>query len=212
MHITSRLTASPQADRSARAVLGDDHPLARAVHRTSVAVERSCVVCLTAGISAGARLEGVHGALAFLVASTVVLAGLGCDLVLLAQRRRICARELIIEGRADLPLAAVRRERQRLLDPAHRDALAEQLGAIRREARRPVARPPAARPMFSLRVVAAVDPELNAVARRLRTEPTGIRGAAMAERLLTDGCSPLYGSSPQALREELRRISFMLGG
>ena len=206
MHIASRLTRSLEEDRAARAFLGDRHPLVRAVYRTSVAVERSCVVCGMACASAAAHLEGVHGALAYLVASVVVQGALACDLALLASRRGDCARELIIQGRADLPLDAVQRE------PARRAALADQLEAIRQAAQRPVPRPPAARPMFKLRVVAAVDPELAVVARRLWSEPQGVRGIAMAQRLLTDGGSPLYGASTGALREELRRLIFMLGG
>ena len=212
MHIASRLTRSLEEDRAARAFLGDRHPLVRAVYRTSVAVERSCVVCGMACASAAAHLEGVHGALAYLVASVVVQGALACDLALLASRRGDCARELIIQGRADLPLDAVQRERGRLLDPGRRAALADQLEAIRQAAQGPVPRPPAARPMFKLRVVAAVDPELAVVARRLRSEPQGVRGIAMAQRLLTDGGSPLYGASTGALREELRRLIFMLGG
>jgi hypothetical protein len=212
MHIASRLTRSLHEDRAARALLDDRHPLVRAVYRTSVALERSCVVCGMACASAAGHLEGVHGALAYLVASVVVQGALACDLALLASRRVHCARDLIIHGRTDLPLHTVQRERGRLLDPARRAVFADQLDAIRQAAQRPVPRLRAARPMFNLRVVTAVDPELAVVARRLRSETPGVRGIAMAQRLLSDGCSPLYGASTGALREELRRIIFMLGG
>jgi hypothetical protein len=210
MHIASHLTASFQADRSARALLGDDHPLARAVHRTSVAIERSWVVGGTACVSAAALLEGAHWALANLLASAVVLAVLACELALLAGHRTACARQVIIDDGADVAVAVVQRERDRLLDPGHRAVLARHVEAMREEGQRPGGRLPMAHPVFSRRVIAAVDPELAAVARRLRAEAVGVRGIAMAERLLTDGCSPLYGTSAGELREELRRTMFML--
>jgi hypothetical protein len=175
-----------------------------------VAVERSCVVCGIACVSAVAHLEGAHGALAYLLAAVAVQAALACDLALLAGRRSLCARDLIVEGRADLPLPVVQRERTRLLDPARRAALADALEQIRRTAVRLVPGPPDARPLFHPRVVAAVDPQLAVVARVLRTEGAGVRGIAMVQRLLTDGASPLYGESPGALCEELRRIMFRL--
>jgi hypothetical protein len=211
MHMTSRVTTSLQADRSARALLGEHHPLARAMHRTSVAVERSCVVCGTACVSVGALLEGAHGALAYLLASAVVLAVLSCELAFLASRRTACAREVIIEGLVDVPLAVVQRERDRLVDRAHWAELANHVEAMREEGRRPGGRLPMGHPVFSRRVIAAVDPELEVLARRLRTESVSVRGIAMAERLLTDGCSPLYGTSVGELREELHRIMFSLG-
>jgi hypothetical protein len=211
MHITSRLTSSLQADRSARALLGEHHPLARATHRTSVTVERCCVVGGTACVSAAALLEGAHGALSYLIASAVVLAVLACYLALLASHRAACAREVIIEGLVDVPLAVVQRERDRLLDRAHRAELANHVEAMREEGQRPGGRLPMAHPVFSRRVIAAVDPELEALARRLRPESANVRGIAMAERLLTDGCSPLYGTSVGELREELHRIMFSLG-
>jgi hypothetical protein len=211
MHIASRLTTSIQADRSARALLGDRHPLARAVHRTSVALERSCVVGGMACVSAAALLEGVHAALAYLLASAFVLSVLACDLALLVGTRAACAREVIIEGRADVPLAVVRRARDRLLDPAVRTALAQHLEAVRDDARRAGGPPPMAHQVFSRRVIAEADAELTAAAERLRADTAGVRGIAMAQRLVTDGCSPLYGTSAGALREELHRIIFMLG-
>lgn len=211
MHIASHLTTSIQAARSARALLGDRHPLAHAMHRTSVAVERSCVVGGLACVSTAALLEGVHEALAYLLSSALVLAVLACDLALLVGTRGACAREVIIEGRADVPLAVVRRERDRLLDSAHRSALAEHLEAIRGEARCPCGRLPQAHPVFRRRVIAEVEPELAAVAQRLRAEPAGVRGIAMAQRLVSDGCSPLYGASAGELRQELHRIIFRLG-
>lgn len=211
MHIASRATHPLQSDRRARVLLGSDHPLVRVLHRTVVAVERSYVVSGLLAGSAVVWLEGVHGALAFLLASAVVQIALACDVAALVSRRRECARDLIIEGRGDLPLEAVQRECRRLEDPAYREDLAHGLDIIRDAAAHPVSWPPAARPLFRVDVVAAVDRELAEVAVRLRGERAGVRGVAMLERLVTDGTSPLYGDRTRPLREELHRISFLLG-
>ena len=69
---------------------------------------------------------------------------------------------------------------------------------------------PGALPMVRPGVAAAVLAELAAVAALLRSERPGLRGVALAERLLTDGASPLYGQDIGALREQLRRASFLL--
>jgi hypothetical protein len=211
MHIASRVTHPLQSDRRARVLLGGDHPLVHALHRTSFAHERSYVVSALLAGSAVAWLEGVHGALGVLLASAVVQIALACDVAVLVRRRRECARDLIIEGRGELPLEAVQRERRRLEDPAHRADLAHGLEAIREIAAHPASWPPAARPLFRVGVVAAVDRELAEVAVRLREERVGVRGVAMLERLITDGTSPLYGDRTRPLCEELHRISFLLG-
>jgi hypothetical protein len=127
-------------------------------------------------------------------------------------RRHTCVRELIVEGHADLPLVAVQRERASLLDPAHREDLARWLDAIRHECAHPAPPLPWTCPLFRTEVVAGVGGELADISRLLRGGGTGARGIAMLEALLTDGGSPLYGADVGALREELHRIRFILGG
>jgi hypothetical protein len=211
MHLASRLTSAAQEDRSARTLLGPGHPLVRVVHRMGVALERSCVVCGLACASGVALVEGVHAALALLLACAVVGLALGSELALLAPRRSDCALDIIVQGRADLPLKAVQHERGRLVERVRTGALADDYEAIRATALRSVPRPSTYRPVFHVRVVAAVEPELAAVAQRLQAAAPSLRGVAMAQRLITDGCSPLYGADVRSLREELRRIVFMLG-
>ena len=63
-----------------------------------------------------------------------------------------------------------------------------------------------ARPLFSIRVIASVAPELRGVIGLLQTEKVRARGVALTERLLTHGDSPLYGREAGVLRAELRRI------
>src|SRR5919112_388192 len=82
-----------QADRSARCLLGSDHTLVRALHRSGLAVERSLVVTGLMCMSATAWLEGLAGALAVLVAAAAVQVALGCEWALTVQRCRECARD-----------------------------------------------------------------------------------------------------------------------
>ena len=65
-------------------------------------------------------------------------------------------------------------------------------------------------PLFDVRVVAPVGAELAAVAALLREACPVALGVARAERLLTDGRSPLYGQSVQALCDELQHVRRLL--
>jgi hypothetical protein len=120
------------------------------------------------------------------------------------------ARDLMIQGRADLPVDAVRRQRRRLLDRGHCDDLADWVDRTRSVAERSLtSRQP---PRFhNARVIVAVRPELAEIATRLREDAPGVRGVALVERLLSEGGSPPHGGSVGALRQELRQIRFMLG-
>lgn len=117
--------------------------------------------------------------------------------------------ELIAQGRGALPLEAVVRERQRLLDPVHRERLARSLDVIRTEVGRPPGECHQIRPLYSVPVVGAVSSELGQAARLVRNDG-GLRGLARAEQLITDGHSPLYGDDEVILRQELGRIRFLL--
>jgi hypothetical protein len=212
MHIASRFTRTLQADRSARWLLGSDHELVRALRRSGLTVERSLVVTGLMCMSATAWLEGLAGALAVLVAAAAVQVALGCELALTVQRCRECARDLVIDGRGDLPIEAVQREWRRLEGGACREGLAAWVDAVRDVAAHPAWWPGAVRPLFRPSVVAAVDSDLAELAARLRRESVGVRGVAMLERLLTQGTSPLYGNDVRGLREELRRTRFFISG
>ena len=65
-------------------------------------------------------------------------------------------------------------------------------------------------PLYSRRVVAAVAPELEETAQALRRSDASVRGVALSERLLSGHDSPLYGDDADRLREELRRVRFLL--
>ena len=74
----------------------------------------------------------------------------------------------------------------------------------------PTIRPVGARPLFDPRVIANVSADLRSVSSLLRKEHVRAHGVAVAERLITDGGSPLYAHDENRLREELHRISHLL--
>jgi hypothetical protein len=140
---------------SAQALLGPGHPLGRAIATTRLLVEQSLVVLSLAIASLAAAVAGVPGGPAAIAACVVVQTGLASALFVAAATRRERVLDLIAEGRDRLPLAAVQRERERLLDARHRIA-------PRRLARRAAPRraaPAAYRPpLYAPRVLAAVAP------------------------------------------------------
>jgi hypothetical protein len=211
VHLTSPLSQSLDQVASARALLGAEHPLARVSERLGVLREQSLVVGAVLLASVVALVAGESAALWFVVAAAVVQAALACGSALLAQARRDHVLDVIGDGRGSLPLAAVQRERGHLLDPAHRAFLARWLDGMRQDAQRPIQRFPAARPLYSVRVIAAVAPELETIAGLLVGDHAGLRGVALTERLLRDGASSLYRQDVEPLRQELRRIRLHLG-
>jgi hypothetical protein len=127
--------------------------------------------------------------------------------LVLRQRVRDEAIHLIAEGREALPIGIVHRQRERLVSPRTTEGLARALETMLEQAvnsPRIVTR--GARPLFSVRVIAGVAPDLRAVIRLLQAGPVRARGVALTERLLAYGDSPLYDREPRVLREELHRI------
>ena len=170
----------------------------------------SVVGVLVGGIIAFSQGAAWGGALT--IGATITLLGLALVGAALERRKRECALDLIIAGPERVPLAAVQRQRQRLLARRTRDALARRLAAMIVEANRP--RPPVRgmRPLFDISVVATVAPDLRAVTQALQIDHPPARAVALAERLLTDGASPLYGDQVAPLREELQRLCHLLKG
>lgn len=146
-----------------------------------------------------------------MVAAVVVEAALALQIASLRFLARERARDLIIEGRADLPIDVVRRERRRLLDRDHCDDVAGWLERTWTVAERSLRSPFEPRPPFDVAVIAAGRDDLAEISARLRQDAPGVRGVALVERLLIEGGSPLHGDNVTALRQELRRIRFMLG-
>ena len=174
-------------------------------------LEQSLVVAAVLSASIVALADGLPAALAFVIAAAVVQSALACTVAMLSRSRRAHVLDLIVEGRGDLPLHDVARQRRCLLDRGHQHQLAGWLDGIRREAAEPV-RTGRVRPIFSVRVILAVAPDLAALAAQLRSADTNLRGVAAVERLLIDGTSSLYGQDDTLLSEELHRIRYLLQG
>ena len=194
----------------AKALLGAGHPLVGLLRRSDTVLEQ--LVSVTAVQAAG--LVFLSGELKFglslPLAALVVQVGLGCRLAALRARRRELCLELIMAGREALPLACVDRERRRLLDPVTGERLATSIDEIVNSASRPLPLHPAVRPIFYVRVIRRVAPELCEVASLLRGDAPRIRGVAAVEWLLTSPASPLYGADVEPLRQELGRVRYLL--
>ena len=191
----------------AATLLGEHHPLVRALDRLGAVTEQSLAVAILAAAAAVAVMIGAAGAVPLLMAALVIEAVLVAACRILAATSRDRAIDVIIAGGGEIPLSAVQDEGRRLTEPRHVRYLADWLDAVRRQ---PAGAGPA-RPLFSVRAVAAVAPDLADVTSRLREGDAGVRGVARTERLLREGASPLYGLEAEPLRRELCRIRRLLG-
>jgi hypothetical protein len=144
--------------------------------------------------------------------AAITLAILAVVAASLRQRRRDHAIEVILEGREDVQIAVVQRERGRLRSTRTRRALARSFTEMVNQAAHPQKlQMRGSRPLYHLAVVALVTSELLELVSGLEAESVSTIGLARAERLITDAMSPLYGLEPGALRTELRRIISQLG-
>jgi hypothetical protein len=194
----------------AELVLGPAHPLVALLHQFDTAFEQA--VSVTAVQAAGiVFLVGDHGfGLSLVLAAAVVQLGLGLRLASLRVSRRELCVELIIEGPRGLRLACVERECHRLLDPRKAAQLARSVQEIVETAAHQVPRVAAARPLFDVRVIRPVVPELRQIASLLRADRPSLHGVAAVERLLTSPATPLYGSEVESLRQELWQARYLL--
>lgn len=207
MHLTRGVHHRVQEGPSASDLLGVDHPLARVLVRLSVTWTQSLAVAALLLMGAFASVEGVSGSLWVVVAAAAVEVLLLFRAVLLIDATHEHARDLIAQGRGDLPLSVVDRVRRRLVDPRRRRQLASALDEMRQQAARA---PDVVHPVCNGRVIAAVAPELATIAALLRRDEAGERGVAIADRLVVDDGSPLYRDDVESLRIELRRTRYLL--
>ena len=189
-----------------------DHPLLRATEAVHYTGRQWVHVAAVLTGSVIARIEGREWAGALAGSAASVLLILTVLLAAHKQRERDRAIELVLEGREGIPIAAVQRQRRRLLAEQTRNGLAGNLEDLIRQA--------ASRSRFQMRVtplpfeptvVRLVAGELRDVIGLLRAEGVSARGVARAERLVEHVVSPLYGQDVGALREELRRVRDLLG-
>jgi hypothetical protein len=190
--------------------LGVDHPLVRVQRGTRVANEQFRAVVVAQAVGVGALLQGANWSLVILGSATFVQLVLGMRMLVLAESRHDVCRDLIADGGVLPDLPVVRLEWRRLADPRHRARLARSLDEVARAAVRPWAGTPGSHPYFSVQLVRPFAAELREIAAQLRSDAAGVRGVALAERLLTVPASPLWASDARRLAEELARIRFLL--
>jgi hypothetical protein len=195
----------------ARDLLGPDHPLTRADESLRAVTRQAAAVALLLVGSIAASLLGAGQAISLVIGCVVVLPVLGAVACEQWDRRRHAARQLVLDGRESLPLPAIQHERRRLLEARTRRYVANSFERVLQHVtRRPAPVPPSVRPLFDVRVVATVTDDLREIVLLLHAGVPHARGIALAEQLLTQGVSPLYGYDAIALRDELRRVRYLL--
>jgi hypothetical protein len=195
---------------SAEALLGGAHPLVGVLRRSQTTVEQMLTVGAVQVVACMLLYCGAPSASPLAIAAALVQMALGLRLSVLLQGRRDLCLQLIIGGAGRLPLGAVELECRRLEDRRHLARLARSLEDMVDAAQRPLARIPSSRPVFNVRVIRLVGPQLREIAGLLRTGAPPLRGVALVERLTASGLSPLYGADVEPLRDELRRARYLL--
>ena len=195
-----------------RVGLRTDHPLLRATEAVHYTGRQWVHVAAVLAGSVIARIEGREWAGPLACSAASVLLILTVLLAAHKQRERDCAIELVLEGREGIPIAAVQRQRRRLLSDQTRSGIAGNLeDLIWQAASRSMVQIRVTPLPFDAMVVRLVAGELRDVIGLLRTEGVSARGVARAERLIEQALSPLYGQDVGALREELYRVRDLLG-
>jgi hypothetical protein len=195
--------------QSASAGLGSDHPLARASEALESLVSQLVAVAAVLGGGVIDLSDGRAWATTLAASAAAVLLGLAVIAGTCKQSQRDRALDLILEGRESVPVAAVQRQRQRLLDQRTRTTLAGNLAAMLDQAsnRRKLAAC-RVRPLFDLAVVATVADDLRAVIRLLRANHTPARGVALAERLVPTLARRCTGTKPRCCAKSSTASAF----
>ena len=192
------------------ALLGAGHPLVRDLERLEVARTQCLVVAALFAGALSAWLSGSHGAVEVMAATVAAEILLGCRVALLCASRRAHALKLVGDGRADLPIPAVARTCIRLRRPRHRLRLVRSIETLLDSQANGFDRVVTPWQFTRSELVVPVRHELQEIAVLLNEPDADVQGIAMMERLLFDGTSWLHRDDPRRLREELRRVRFLL--
>src|ERR1700745_1493377 len=122
---------------SADLVLPAGHPLARAMESFRCTGRQWADVAAILAGSLLARAQGARWAWSLAASAAAVLAALSIVLAARVQNRRDRAVEVILDGREELPLAPVQRERRRLVSRRTRTRLARSLQEVVGETAKP---------------------------------------------------------------------------
>lgn len=195
-----------RSTRTSAALLGEQHPLVRALDLLRVVTRQSLVVAIVIALGVVGIARHRPHAPTVVAAAAVVEFALAAAIALLVQLKRERARDLIIEGHEDLPLSALAAERKRLLDPAEQRRLARALERLLYAAENYDRLLIASRPPPGTRRLREVAPELREIAAHLRAQQVDVRGVARVTRLLTGCASPFYTGRIGDVQLDLERI------
>jgi hypothetical protein len=130
----------------------------------------------------------------------------------LRQQERDRALDMVVDGHENVAVTAVQRQRSRLMSINTRKHLAdafEEMVELSSHVHKIPMR--GARPLYHPTTVARVETELLEIAYLLKNdEAVSVRGVARAERVISDGMSPLYDWDHRQLRDELKRVLVLL--
>lgn len=203
--------AVPDADETkAASVLGDDHELVRVLARRRALTIQILVTALALAFAVAGLVLGTAPPVV-LGAAGVVQLGLLVAVPHFRTRTREIAEELIATGHdTSLGVRIVDSHFRRLTSSRERERIARSLEHLLRDAKRWYSILPAYHPPPGVLCLRFTEPEARDVVALLRADGAQARGIALTARLLGDGSSPLYGDKADELREELRRIRYLL--
>jgi hypothetical protein len=205
---SSPATAGRAVTPVAASVLGADHPLSQAIERLNALRRQAATTAAAVGCGIVAVIQDVPGAEFALGAGAAVLVGLCIVALLQRQTRDERARDLIIEGREDLPLPEITTLSRTLSSARHRERLAGTLKRALDDAERWAPSSGILWPPWANCDLRCVAEPIRDIVVQVRADGAGVRGVALLDRLLA-------GQSPAALdarelREELGRIRYLL--
>jgi len=196
---------------AAEHALGPAHPLTRGLARRHKLAGQLVVVAVPFLLGLIGLLLHHRHATPVLGASYLVVLGLLAAIVTVRHSVRDCVQTLIAEGTHGVFLQVVGRERRRLASPKVREELARSLERLLRDAQRWHSIHPHSRPLPGVECLRYTAAEVAALATALREGQPKVQGVAATARLVFDGySSPLYAGDTERLREELRRIQYLL--
>jgi hypothetical protein len=211
--IARMLGVAPGEDESAAtAALGPDHELARLLTRRRTLVRQLAITSLTLSAAALATVLHAGDAGIVLVAAAAVELVLAAAFLYCRSRTRDVSQELIAAGEdAAFSVRAVRREGRRLVSRRERERFAGSLEHMLHDSEYWHRIRPASRPLDGTQFLRFAASEAREVVALLRAEAVHVRGVALMARFLMDGVSsPLYAGDAARIREELRRIRYLL--
>jgi hypothetical protein len=219
-YISSRLRTlartlhlAPRADESAAAAaLGPEHELVGVLARRRALTVQMLVTAIPLTLAAVGIVRHAASAPLILGAAAAVQLGLLVAVPYSRQRVRDISEELIATGNgAARGLRIVEDEHRRLASRAEQERLAQSFERLIETALRWPRLGPGFVPPPGVTCLRRAIPEAREVVALLREGAADVRGVALTSRLLTDGgTSPLFGRDAGLLREELKRIRFLL--